>query len=92
MKIKNNRAINEIIEPNDETTFHLVYASGQSEYRRGIPLKPKKCWGKKVKLTPKNIIKKWIFAHRECKVMPENSGNQWLNAAKIANTAPILNT
>lgn len=28
IKIKKIRAINEIIEPIDEITFHLVYASG----------------------------------------------------------------
>jgi hypothetical protein len=57
-----------------------------------MPLRPKKCCGKKVKFTPINIIKNWAFVHREWRVNPENSGNQWVNAANIANTAPILRT
>lgn len=57
-----------------------------------MPLRPRKCWGKKVRLTPANISTKWILVHRAWRVMPENSGNQWLNAAKIAKTAPILRT
>lgn len=57
-----------------------------------MPAKPRKCWGKKVKFTPINIIKKWIFAQRAWRVTPVNSGNQWLNAAKIAKIAPILST
>jgi hypothetical protein len=44
-------------DPTLATTFHSRKVSGKSEYRRGIPAKPKKCMGKKVKLTPKNIVK-----------------------------------
>lgn len=69
-------AINEIILPIEEIVFHAVYASGQSEYRRGIPFKPKKCWGKKVRLTPKNIVKNWIFSHFGFIVKPVNRGYQ----------------
>ena len=46
---------NEIIDPIDEIIFHVVQASGQSEYRRGIPANPRKCFGKNVKFTPANI-------------------------------------
>lgn len=42
--------------------------------------------------TPTNIRKKCTLDHRTCIVIPVNNGNQWLNPAKIANTAPILNT
>lgn len=48
-------AIKEIVEPIDEIVFHRVKASGKSEYRRGIPDSPKKCCGKNVMLTPRNI-------------------------------------
>jgi len=50
-----NTAISEIVDPIDETVFHSVKASGKSEYRRGMPDRPRKCWGKKVILTPMNI-------------------------------------
>jgi hypothetical protein len=56
MKEKNKRLIIEIIAPKEETKFQNKKASGKSEYRRGIPLRPKKCCGKKVRFTPKNII------------------------------------
>ena len=57
-----------------------------------MPLRPKKCWGKKVKLTPRNIKKKWTFPHRECRVSPLISGNQCVKAANRAKTAPIDKT
>lgn len=57
-----------------------------------MPLNPRKCWGKKVRFTPINMIKNCAFVHREWRVKPVNKGNQCVNAAKIANTAPILNT
>jgi len=55
MKIIPKIAINEIVDPTDDMMFHGVYASGKSEYRRGIPLSPKKCCGKNVRFTPTNI-------------------------------------
>jgi len=39
-----------------------------------------------------NIVKNCAFIHRGFIDIPENSGNQCVNAAKIANTAPILRT
>jgi len=57
-----------------------------------MPLSPRKCWGKKVIFTPINIRKNWAFDHRACRVRPVNSGNQCVNAANNANTAPILST
>merc|ERR1711972_610614 len=60
---KYNTDTTEIIDPILATTFHNMNLSGESEYRRGIPAKPRKCIGKKVKLTPINIVKNWIFNH-----------------------------
>jgi hypothetical protein len=56
IKINRRSAVNDSIAPNDDTTFHFIRASGKSEYRRGIPLNPKKCCGKNVKFTPRNIM------------------------------------
>jgi len=44
--------------PYDETAFHPLKQSGKSGIRRGIPLRPKKCCGKKVMFTPINVVKK----------------------------------
>jgi hypothetical protein len=90
--MKNRRLIIEMIAPKDETKFHNKKASGKSEYRRGIPLKPRKCCGKKVKFTPINIMKKWAVNHEGFREKPNIIGNQKVNPAKIANTAPIDNT
>ena len=57
-----------------------------------MPLNPRKCCGKNVRFTPINIMKNWALVHRACRVSPVNRGNQWVKAANIANTAPILNT
>lgn len=57
-----------------------------------MPARPRKCWGKKVRFTPINIIPKWIFVHVLWRVYPENRGNQWTKAAIIAKTAPIERT
>jgi len=45
-----------------------------------------------VVFTPRNIKKNWALAHRWWRVRPVRRGNQWVNAAKIAKTAPILRT
>lgn len=39
-----------------------------------------------------NIRIKWTSDQRGCIVSPKNSGNQWVNAANMANTAPIDKT
>lgn len=57
-----------------------------------MPARPRKCWGKKVRFTPTNITPKWALAHVEWRVYPVNRGNQWVNPARIANTAPIDKT
>jgi len=45
-----------------------------------------------VRFTPINIMKNCALVQRECRVRPVNRGNQWVNAANIAKTAPILRT
>lgn len=57
-----------------------------------MPDRPRKCCGKKVILTPTNIIRKWILAQVVLSVYPENSGNQCTNPPIIAKTAPIERT
>jgi hypothetical protein len=57
-----------------------------------MPLSPRKCCGKNVVLTPRNIRKNCALAHRGWRVRPVRSGSQCVNAAKIAKTAPILRT
>lgn len=57
-----------------------------------MPAKPKKCIGKKVILTPKNIVKNWIFNQKLFIVKPVNKGNQVTKLPKRAKTAPILRT
>jgi len=47
-----------IKEPRVAIKFHCVYASGKSGIRRGIPANPKKCIGKKHKLTPIKVVQK----------------------------------
>lgn len=42
--------------------------------------------------TPINIMKKWAFDQREFRASPVNRGYQYVNPAKIPNTAPILST
>lgn len=45
----------EMVDPIEDSVFHMVKASGKSEYRRGMPDRPKKCCGKNVMFTPVNI-------------------------------------
>ena len=66
MKIIRMAAMVEIWAPKLDIKFHGENASGQSEYRRGRPFSPIKCWGKKVMFTPKSIKKNcvldmWLF-------------------------------
>ena len=72
--------------------FHKENESGKSEYRRGIPFKPKKCWGKKVILTPKNININCVFNSFIFIEFENIKGNQWTIPDMIAKTAPIDNT
>jgi hypothetical protein len=57
-----------------------------------MPANPKKCWGKNVKFTPKNITINCIFNQVSFIDKPVNKGYQWTKPAIIANTAPIDNT
>merc|ERR1719333_560742 len=58
----------------------------------GLTINPKKCIGKNVRLTPKNINPNWAFNHLGFIVRPVNKGNQFTSAPIRANTAPILRT
>ena len=83
---------NEMIDPKDEIVFHVEKLSLQSEYRRGIPFSPKKCWGKNVIFTPVNIEINCTFAVFGLMVKLNRSGAQWVIPAMMANTAPIDST
>lgn len=45
--------------------------------------------GKKVRLTPVNITPKCALVHDGCRVKPVKRGNQWVNPARMAKTAPL---
>jgi hypothetical protein len=57
-----------------------------------MPLSPKKCCGKNVKFTPKNIKENCDFSFLGFRVVPVIKGNQWVMPAIIVNTAPIERT
>jgi len=57
-----------------------------------MPLSPKKCCGKNVKLTPRNITQNCLFNRVGFKGMLKAKGNQWVTPAIIAKTAPIDRT
>lgn len=82
----------EIVDPIDEIVFHRVKASGKSEYRRGIPDRPKKCCGKNVIFTPINITQNWVFVMVWLSVYPVNNGNQCVRPPMMAKTAPMEST
>lgn len=52
---------------------------------------PKKCCGKDVKFTPKNVTTNWIFSHLEF-VNPVNEGYHRINPATTESTASMDNT
>lgn len=87
-----NTATSEMVDPIDEMVFHRVKASGKSEYRRGMPDKPRKCCGKNVMLTPRNITQNWVLVRVWFRLYPVNSGNQWVSPPMIAKTAPMDKT
>jgi len=57
-----------------------------------MPASPKKCWGKKVKFTPKNIILNWIFKYVSFIFNPVNNGYQKINPLIMVKTAPMDKT
>ena len=57
-----------------------------------MPLRPRKCWGKKVIFTPINIEINWMFSRKLFRENPVIRGNQWINLAIMAKTAPIDKT
>jgi hypothetical protein len=60
-KQKNKVEIIVIIDPIVAIKFHSENESGKSGIRRGMPASPKKCIGKKHKLTPPTVDQKCIF-------------------------------
>ena len=58
---KNMALMVDIIDPIDLRVFQVVNLSWKSAYRRGNPANPRKCCGKNVRLTPMNVVQKWIF-------------------------------
>jgi len=53
-----------------------------------MPLRPRKCIGKKVKLTPINRSQNTPLTKRFLKLNPEKRGIQSVNPNKTPNTAP----
>lgn len=61
MKIKIKKIV--VNDPNEEILFQKIIMSEKIIYRRGIPLSPKKCWGKNVILVEIMILIKLIINH-----------------------------
>ena len=57
-----------------------------------MPIRPRICIGKKVRLKPTNMIQNWIFPMRSLSIQPEIFGHQKYRAAKIAKTLPPNST
>lgn len=55
-------------------------------------MSPKKCWGKKVRLTPIKVLINCVFNKVLFIITPVIKGYQLINLAIIANTAPIDRT
>ena len=72
--------------------YGITLSGARRSFCEILTANPKKCWGKKVILTPINIKKNCAFLHRLCSVTPVKRGNQCVKAPKIANTAPIEST
>ena len=58
MKTNQSTPIIDMVEPIELTKFQVAKLSGKSEYLLGMPANPKKCCGKKVRLTPMKVIQK----------------------------------
>lgn len=80
------------IDPVDDNEFQNVKWSLNIIYRRGIPLSPRKCWGKNVMLIEMNRLIKLIFSMLFFIILLVNKGNQKIILDKIENTTPIDNT
>ena len=44
--------------------------------RRGMPIRPSMCWGKKVRLKPMNTSQKWAFPSPSSSNLPKIFGHQ----------------
>ena len=47
-----------------------------SNTRRGMPIRPRKCWTKKARLKPANVSQNWIRPQRSESIRPDIFGNQ----------------
>lgn len=57
-----------------------------------MPANPRKCCGKNVKFTPRNMVINWDFNQYRFFTNPVIIGNQYVTPAKMANTAPMDRT
>lgn len=80
------------IAPADDKEFHIIKLSLNIIYRRGIPFKPIKCWGKNVILIDKNKLIKLIFNMFLLIITFIIIGIQKIILDKIEKTTPIDNT
>jgi hypothetical protein len=78
--------------PRLQRIFHPKNISGKSLYLRGIPLSPKKCIGKKVIFTPRNIIQKTEIEPILLRLEPKKIGAQRVKPQRIPKTAPKEST
>lgn len=90
INIIKNKAVE--IAPKEDREFHIIKLSENIRYRRGIPFKPIKCWGKNVKLIEINILIKLIFNMFLFIIKLNISGNQKIILERIENTTPIERT
>jgi len=80
------------IAPTDDSEFHKIKLSEYIIYRRGIPFKPIKCWGKNVRLIDMNRLIKLIFNMFLFIIIFNIIGIQKIILDKIENTTPIDRT
>jgi hypothetical protein len=57
-----------------------------------MPLRPRKCCGKKVKFTPRNMVINCTFRSFGFMFILNMRGNQWVHPAITAKTAPMDKT
>jgi len=84
--------LTEIVDPSLATLWNSKNWSKNSEYRRGIPAKPKKCIGMKVVFTPTNRIANCLTLRILLMATPENRLNHIVKPIITAKTAPSLRT
>lgn len=86
--INNIVAVKDTIEPKLLIQFNNQKASGQSKTLLCIPLNPKLCWGKNVKLVPINKTINTTVPKAQLNWMLNILLNHKKKNEKVANTAP----